>query len=240
MSKSRLRRKLQDTYRFPGFVPAMIIHGIYGNPQARVVSLTRRQKKQPVESVVGGTAATTTASSRSCAIYRVATYASTWRWKSVNSFRLPSSTGEHLAAKSPTISLTSAEDSGGCLEGMCFWVSVLFEGFTLSINFNTDHRSTPSARASRHPRQARKAFLSRLAVNTAAQRLMTDRFAGRPTATFRKEPTIRFPANCGTNRALRSEERFRQEFFGLDRRASGGYQADGYGEVLPQMKRRDS
>ena len=32
MSKSRLRRKLQDTYRFPGFVPAMIIHGVCGKP----------------------------------------------------------------------------------------------------------------------------------------------------------------------------------------------------------------
>jgi hypothetical protein len=81
MPKLRLRRNLRDAYRFPGFVPAMIIRGVFGNPQARVVSLQRRQKKQPVESVAAGTAATTTASFRWCAIYPVATCASTWSWK---------------------------------------------------------------------------------------------------------------------------------------------------------------
>jgi hypothetical protein len=44
MHKLRLRRQLRDAYRFPGFVPAIIILGVFGDPQARVVSLKRRQK----------------------------------------------------------------------------------------------------------------------------------------------------------------------------------------------------
>ena len=46
MPKLRLRRNLRDAYRFPGFVPAMIIRGVFGNPQARVVSLQCRQKNE--------------------------------------------------------------------------------------------------------------------------------------------------------------------------------------------------
>jgi hypothetical protein len=64
MLKLRLRRSLRDAYRFPGFVPAQIIHGIFGNPQARVVSLKRRQKKLPAGFAGVGTQATTTESFR--------------------------------------------------------------------------------------------------------------------------------------------------------------------------------
>src|ERR1022692_5278846 len=39
MPKFTLRRDLRDAYRFPGFVPARIIRGVFGSPQARVVSL---------------------------------------------------------------------------------------------------------------------------------------------------------------------------------------------------------
>ena len=51
----------------------MIIRGVFGNPQARVVSLKRRQKKQPAESAAAGTEATTTESFRWCETYPVAT-----------------------------------------------------------------------------------------------------------------------------------------------------------------------
>jgi hypothetical protein len=40
------KRELRDAYRFPGFIPGRTIRGIFGDPQARVVSLTRRAKKQ--------------------------------------------------------------------------------------------------------------------------------------------------------------------------------------------------
>jgi len=44
MPKLRLRRNFRDAYRFPGFVPAMLIRGVFGHPQARGVSLQRRKK----------------------------------------------------------------------------------------------------------------------------------------------------------------------------------------------------
>ena len=81
MAKLRLRRNLREAYRFPGFVPARSIRGVFGNPQARVVSLKRRQKKQPAESAGAGTETTTTESSRGCETYPVATCKSTWSWK---------------------------------------------------------------------------------------------------------------------------------------------------------------
>jgi hypothetical protein len=81
MSKFRLRRSLRDAYRFPGFVPALIIHGVFGDPQVRVLSLKRRQKKPRAESVAAGIAVTTIESSKWCEIYLVAICASTWSWK---------------------------------------------------------------------------------------------------------------------------------------------------------------
>lgn len=42
-------RKLWDTYRFPGFRPAPTVTGIFGDPKARIIRLTRRGKKQFVE-----------------------------------------------------------------------------------------------------------------------------------------------------------------------------------------------
>ncbi len=37
--------KLQDAYRFPGFRPAAMLHGVFGDQKARVVVLRRRGKK---------------------------------------------------------------------------------------------------------------------------------------------------------------------------------------------------
>jgi len=39
------RRRLVDLYRFPGFRPRASVRGVFGDPQARVVSLERRGKK---------------------------------------------------------------------------------------------------------------------------------------------------------------------------------------------------
>lgn len=33
-------------YRFPGCKPKQIVHGIFGDPYARVIKLVRREKKQ--------------------------------------------------------------------------------------------------------------------------------------------------------------------------------------------------
>ena len=80
MPKFRLRRDLRDAYRFPGFVPARIIRGVFGDPQARVVSLKRRQKKQRVESVGVGTAAFTIRSFVWCETCPVASIAFIWSY----------------------------------------------------------------------------------------------------------------------------------------------------------------
>lgn len=70
--------RLPDTYRFPGFRPAAIVHGIFGDPMARVVALQRRRKKRPVVSAANPSAAITTASRGASAICPVAIPASTW------------------------------------------------------------------------------------------------------------------------------------------------------------------
>ena len=57
MTKSQSRRQLRDAYRFPGFVPALTIRGVFGDLYARVVNLTRREKKQPAGFVADGTKA---------------------------------------------------------------------------------------------------------------------------------------------------------------------------------------
>ncbi len=38
----RKRRRLQDAYRFPGFQPLATAHGVFGDPQVRIVLLVRR------------------------------------------------------------------------------------------------------------------------------------------------------------------------------------------------------
>ena len=37
-------RRLWDAYRFPGFQPSPTVTGIFGDPHARVITLTRRSK----------------------------------------------------------------------------------------------------------------------------------------------------------------------------------------------------
>lgn len=39
------RLKLQDAYRFPGFRPATVLNGVFGDQKARVVNLRRRSEK---------------------------------------------------------------------------------------------------------------------------------------------------------------------------------------------------
>ncbi len=41
----RKRRTLSDLYRFPGCKPKRAVHGIFGDPHARVIKLVRHGKK---------------------------------------------------------------------------------------------------------------------------------------------------------------------------------------------------
>ena len=52
----------------PGFRPSPAIRGIFGDPQASVMELVRRSKKQPVGAVGGFTGDGTIAASGGCAI----------------------------------------------------------------------------------------------------------------------------------------------------------------------------
>jgi len=38
-------KRLQDVYRFPGFVPLAQVRGVFGDPYAVVITLRRRRKK---------------------------------------------------------------------------------------------------------------------------------------------------------------------------------------------------
>jgi hypothetical protein len=80
MPKSRQHRQLRDAYRFPGFVPMQIVHGVFGNPLARVVDLCRRQKKQPAEFVAHGIGVIMITSFSWCVTCPVANCESTCHW----------------------------------------------------------------------------------------------------------------------------------------------------------------
>lgn len=76
-------KHLADIYRFPGFVPLATVKGVFGDPQAVVISLHRRQKKRSVASADWPTSATTTNGLAKSAICPVATDESTWSTKDV-------------------------------------------------------------------------------------------------------------------------------------------------------------
>lgn len=66
-------KQLQDIYRFPGFVPFAHIHGLFGDPQAVVITLQRRRKKRFAVSVVRPITVTTTSGHDAYATCPVAT-----------------------------------------------------------------------------------------------------------------------------------------------------------------------
>src|SRR6516162_4965064 len=74
MARTRQRRRrLWDAYCFPGFRPQPTVHGVFGDPKARVIKLKRRSKKRFADAVVVSRWAGTIASRAGCAICRVAT-----------------------------------------------------------------------------------------------------------------------------------------------------------------------
>jgi hypothetical protein len=76
------KRQLLDEYRFPGFRPRTDVHGVFGDPKARVIRLERKQKKQSVDVVGKYTEAITTRRFGGYEICHVGMHGYTWKWKS--------------------------------------------------------------------------------------------------------------------------------------------------------------
>src|SRR5258705_3525091 len=70
---AKRRRRLWDTYWFPGFRPQPTVHGIFGDPKARVITLNRRSKKRAAGAAVMSRWAGTTGKFGGCVIFRAAT-----------------------------------------------------------------------------------------------------------------------------------------------------------------------
>jgi len=73
MRKNRRRLQLRDAYRFAGFRPDRTVTGVFGDPKARVIALSRRSKKRRVEPAGKFGRAFTTGGSAASAICRAAT-----------------------------------------------------------------------------------------------------------------------------------------------------------------------
>ena len=74
------RKRLRDAYRFPGFVPMAAVQGVFGDPKAVVVKLSRRRKKRCAVNAVAGVAVTTTTESSKSGICRAEIGEFTWKW----------------------------------------------------------------------------------------------------------------------------------------------------------------
>ena len=77
MQKSHTRRRLIDAYAFPGFRPLSSVHGIFGDPKARVITLVRRSKKLSAEVAERAASRGTTVADGRYATYRQVTSACT-------------------------------------------------------------------------------------------------------------------------------------------------------------------
>jgi hypothetical protein len=75
------KRRLLDEYRFPGFRPRAEIKGIFGDPRARLIRLTKGQKKQFAGSAGARREATTTRKYAGYETCPVGMYESTWKWR---------------------------------------------------------------------------------------------------------------------------------------------------------------
>jgi len=80
ISNKRARR-LWDTYAFFGFRPTPTVRGVFGDPQARIISLVRLSKKRPVAAAAKYSATGTTDGFARFAICRAAIRGCTWSWR---------------------------------------------------------------------------------------------------------------------------------------------------------------
>ena len=74
------KRRLSDAYVFAGFRPLLVVRGIFSDPNARVITLVRRSKKQ-CAAVVTRKWVGTTNPRNAYAICRVVTSAFIWKSK---------------------------------------------------------------------------------------------------------------------------------------------------------------
>jgi hypothetical protein len=81
MPKTRKPRRLADTYTFPGFNPLAYVQGIFGDPQARLITLVRRTKKQSAARVAQCIGLGTTADNGASGICRAEIIESIWTWR---------------------------------------------------------------------------------------------------------------------------------------------------------------
>jgi hypothetical protein len=70
---ARRKRRLCDAYAFPGFRPEGTVRGIFGDPKARIIRLSRRSKKRSAARADASTAVGTIARYVACAIFRAGT-----------------------------------------------------------------------------------------------------------------------------------------------------------------------
>jgi hypothetical protein len=70
-------KRLQDVYRFPGFLPMAEVRGLFGDPLAVVITLRRRRKKLAAVCVDEGVAPSTINGRGASATSLVATDGST-------------------------------------------------------------------------------------------------------------------------------------------------------------------
>jgi hypothetical protein len=73
--------KLEDAYRFPGYVPQANVRGIFGDSSARVLTLRRKEKKRHAAPVDLSTRDFTTGKLGAYETYPVVGFASTWNWR---------------------------------------------------------------------------------------------------------------------------------------------------------------
>jgi hypothetical protein len=81
MSKTRKPRRLADTYTFPGFQPLAYVQGLFGDPQARLITLVRRTKKQSAARVARRIGPGTTADNGASGTCRAGIIESIWTWR---------------------------------------------------------------------------------------------------------------------------------------------------------------
>jgi hypothetical protein len=81
MPKTRKPRRLADTYTFRGFHPLAYVQGIFGDAQARLITLVRRTKKQSAARVARRIGLGTTVDNAASGIFRADTIESTSTWR---------------------------------------------------------------------------------------------------------------------------------------------------------------
>lgn len=70
--------KLQDAYRFPGFVPQAIVRGVFGDSSARILTLSRKEKKRHAAPVALSTRDFTTGKLGAYETFPAVGFVSTW------------------------------------------------------------------------------------------------------------------------------------------------------------------